>query len=379
MTDPYFSKRYQRQILLPGIGTEGQKLLQEAKVLVVGAGGLGCPALQYLVAAGIGTIGIVDGDTVDISNLHRQILYNVHDIDKLKAIVAKEKLEKLNPYCQIICYPQFLDKTNGWEIINTYDIVLDGSDNFATRYLVNDICVLQHKPLIYGAIYRFEGQVAVFNYSQKNNVFSAQYRDLFPDPPKPDEVQDCETAGVIGVLPGIIGCMQASEVIKLITQNGTPLVNRLFTYNMMTNQTTEIELEPTEEGLNAVPAGKEALENFDYGFNADCYRPIDAGIISIDSESFEILRNKNNIVIIDVREKDEEPLITLFDHAQIPLSEIMTGSGFITTGKDIVFFCQAGIRSKTAAAYLKEKFHLQQNIYNLEDGIIDWMMKFGKA
>ncbi len=376
MADQYFSQRYQRQILLPGIGTEGQRLLQQAKVLVIGAGGLGCPALQYLAAAGVGTIGIIDGDTVDVTNLHRQILYTNDDIEKPKAATAKEKLEKQNPGCNIIAYSNFIDKNNAWDLIEAYDIILDGSDNFATRYLVNDVCVLQHKPLVYGGLYRFEGQVAVFNYTDSNGVVSAQYRDLFPNAPEPGSVPNCADAGVMGVLPGIIGSMQANEIIKLITGIGKPLANKILTFNSLTNQTLEIELFPTKSGLEAVPKSREAIENYEYDFDCTCTNNTD--VQEIDAARFEILRKQKKITIIDVREEGEKPAVTAFDHLQIPLSKITGGADFIKTTNDIVFFCHAGIRSRTAAEFVLTKFHLPQNVYNLKNGIIEWLTIYGQ-
>jgi adenylyltransferase/sulfurtransferase len=228
-------ERYQRQMLLPELGFAGQQRLLAARVLVIGAGGLGCPVLQYLAAAGVGTIGIIDDDTVSMSNLHRQILYTVADIGRPKAIVAAERLQQMNPDIIIQPFLDRLDIEKALELFPLYDLVVDGSDNFPTRYVVNDICAIVNKPLVYGAISQFEGQVAVFNCPGKTGR-SVNYRDLFPHPPAPGEVRSCAEAGVIGVLPGIIGTLQANEVIKLITGIGSPLINQVLIYSALTNK-----------------------------------------------------------------------------------------------------------------------------------------------
>lgn len=360
--------RYQRQTLLPGIGKKGQQLLLNAKVLVVGAGGLGCPALQYLVAAGVGTVGIVDGDTVDISNLHRQPLYTSNDVGQLKAEIAKARLSALNEDCIIHAYPFYVHATNAFELFEAYDIIVDGSDNFATRYLVNDTCVLQKKPLVYGAVYRFEGQVAVFNCLQANGAYSAQYRDLFPNPA---DVPDCATAGVLGVLPGIIGAIQANEAIKLITHTGESSVNMLFTYNALNNQSFQLEFEPTATGRQAVPANRMALEARNYAI--DCATS-NVSIIAIDADKFEALITGNNISIIDVREPGEEPLLTDLIHQQIPLS--VFDATALHSDNDIVLICQSGIRSREAAKRVAAINKTERKIYTLEGGIINWLDQF---
>lgn len=227
--------RYNRQLILDQIGMEGQLELKNAKVLVVGAGGLGCPALQYLTAAGVGTIGIIDFDLVDLSNLHRQILFNHEDIAKNKATCAAEKLHILNPEINLISYPIQLEETNAKKIIAGYDIVLDGSDNFTTRYLVNDTCLLLHKPMVYGAIYKFEGQVSVFNY---NN--GPTYRCLFPE--NDATAPNCSEVGVLGVLPGVIGMYQATEAIKIILGIGQVLSGTLLQMNLLTHETIQLRI-----------------------------------------------------------------------------------------------------------------------------------------
>lgn len=219
--------RYNRQTILPEIGDEGQEKLKKSKVLVIGAGGLGCPILQYIATAGVGYIGIIDFDTIEIHNLHRQILYTENEIGKEKAIVAKEVVSKLNPLIDVVAVTEKLTIENASKIIAQYDVVVDGSDNFTTRYLVNDTCVTLQKPLVYGSILRFEGQVAVFNYNGSKNL-----RDLFPEIPDPKDVPNCNVNGVLGTLPGIIGTMMAHETLKLIMELPT-LNNELLLFNTL--------------------------------------------------------------------------------------------------------------------------------------------------
>jgi sulfur-carrier protein adenylyltransferase/sulfurtransferase len=220
--------RYNRHIIIPGFGLAAQQKLKAAKVLVVGSGGLGSPVLLYLAAAGIGTIGIVDFDVVDDSNLQRQVLFGVNEIGKPKVEAAKERLQALNPHLEFVLYNTQLTSQNALDIIKDYDVVADGTDNFPTRYLVNDACVLLGKPNVYASIFQFEGQVSVFNYNQANGEFGPNYRDLYPTPPPPGLVPSCAEGGVLGVLPGIIGSLQALEVIKVVTGVGEPLVGRVL-------------------------------------------------------------------------------------------------------------------------------------------------------
>lgn len=234
--------RYARHFSLPQIGEVGQMRLKKTKVLVIGAGGLGCPVLLYLAAAGIGHIGIVDDDLVDESNLQRQVLYSSADVGRPKVMVAKEKIVSLNPHIEIVTYQERLVRNNIMKIIADYDVVVDGTDNFATRYLVNDACVLAQKILIYGSISQFEGQVAVFNYPNAEGIRSANYRDLFPEPPAPDTVPNCAEGGVLGVLPGIIGSLQANEVLKIAAQIGEPLVNQIFLFDALSFNTRKLRI-----------------------------------------------------------------------------------------------------------------------------------------
>ena len=254
-------EKYQRQISLPKIGVKGQQQLLDAKVLVVGAGGLGCPALQYLVAAGVGNIGIVDGDVVSKSNLPRQILFYESDLGKLKVECAKEKLRHLNPSAIISIFPFYIDNMNAIDIIQNSDVIVDCSDDFATRYMLNDACVLLDKPLVYGSIYGEQGQIAVFNLKQEN-IFSTSYRDIFPHPPVKGEVPTCEELGVMGVLPGTIGVLQANEVIKIITNLENCLANKLFLFNLSTYESNTFEV--VKNSASNIPSTIVEFEQFDY-------------------------------------------------------------------------------------------------------------------
>lgn len=238
--------RYSKQLLLPEIGIKGQQKLKEAKVLVIGVGGLGCPVLQYLGTVGVGTIGIVDFDIVDITNLHRQVLYVIDDIGKGKAIIASEKISLANPTIKLESFNLKLDSSNAQEIITNYDIIVDCTDNFETRYLINDTCVLLKKPFVYGGIYKFDGQLSVFNYPLKDGSIGPNYRDVFPEMVQDEMEVNCAVSGVIGVVPGIIGTMQANEVIKMITGIGEVCYGKLLIYNSLNNTLSEIKINRKE-------------------------------------------------------------------------------------------------------------------------------------
>ena len=357
-------ERYRRQIKIKGFGEPAQQKLSNSKILVVGAGGLGCPALQYLAAAGVGTIGIVDPDVVELSNLQRQTLYNVSDIGRAKAETVSERLRLFNPEIQFHSYPIKLDSKNTIEIIDNYDVVLDATDNFATRYMLNDACVLLNKPLIYGAILSFEGQVGVFNLSCTHNRYSTNYRDLFPKPPLPSTVPSCNETGVLGVLPGIIGTMQAAEAIKIITGIGRPLYNKILSYNLLNNLFYEFEISPAKNIHAAIPQTKRDFENFDY----EWYCGTNKKSLEISVEEFEQLRTNKGITIIDVRETDELSRVDEFPFIQIPLSRFEKEIGSFVNDNPIIIFCQSGKRSLNAAQMVKEKFN-NCDVYSLKGGI----------
>ena len=362
---PY--ERYHRQMILPGFGKEVQQRLSDAHVLVIGAGGLGCPVLQYLAAAGVGTIGIVDGDTVSLSNLHRQVLFHTSDIGKNKANVAAVHLQKLNPEIKIIAIPENVNNQNLLQLVAAFDIIVDGTDNFATRYMINDACVLKSKTLVYGAVSRFEGQVAVFNAFIETDKRTTNYRDLFPEPPKENEILNCAEAGVIGVLPGIIGNMQANEVIKLITGLGNSLTDQILTYNALTNQVYTVNIPFKQKPSTGIPQSEEAFRKMDYIFL--CSSPLH--INEIDAEVFDKLIAEHDIDVVDVRELHEMPVVDEFKHYHIPLINIINEYPQLKNNR-VVVFCQSGKRSLQAAQLLSAEFGTNKTVLSLQGGIIAW-------
>ena len=344
--EPLERKRYIRQIILPEMGLTGQEKLKAAKVLVIGAGGLGCPVLQYLVAAGVGTIGIVDDDTVDITNLHRQILYSADDIGKGKAETAARKMSVMNPYINLTPIPVRLDELNAAEIIANYDLVIDGSDNFPTRYLANDVCVELNKPLVFGSILRFEGQVSVFNY--KNGP---TYRCLFPEA---EEGDNCEVAGVIGILPGIIGTYMANEAIKVICGIGAVLSGKLLILNALNNETNIFSFNKATTSTSSTISKRTSNEK---GTNISSEE--------ISFNDFEKLK-PDETLLIDVREEYEfeEDFV---GGINIPLPELPENLTKMPADKTIVFYCRSGVRSLMAANILK-KNHFEGKSYWMKEG-----------
>jgi len=368
MSSQNLYERYHRQIILPEFGEQGQQKLISAKVLVIGAGGLGCPALQYLTAAGVGTIGIVDDDIVALNNLHRQVLYSVNDIGLSKAKRAAHILLQLNPEIKIISYNERLVTQNALTLIDDFDIIIDGTDNFSTRYMINDACVLLNKPLVYGAISQFEGQVSVFNPQPINGSNEAvNYRDLFPDPPKDGEVLNCAEAGVLGVLPGIIGTMMANETIKLITGIGEPLINQLLTYNALNNQVYILNLSARKETRSLIPKTEKEFLQIDYEWL--CASPVQQA--EVDSDIFNGMVSKGNIDVIDVRELHEMPAVNEFNHIRIPLAQLADNISLIKSDT-VIAFCQSGKRSLQAARILSGIFGDRKKIYSLRGGITEW-------
>lgn len=354
--------RYARHFVIPGFGREGQAKLKQGRVLVVGAGGLGCPLLQYLAAAGVGKIGIVDYDRVDISNLQRQILYGTQDVGRLKAEAAKEKLLALNPHLDIQTYTVALNSTNALALFADYDIIADGTDNFPTRYLVNDACVLSGKVNVYASIFRFEGQVSVFNLPGADGQRGHNYRDLYPAPPPPEMVPNCAEGGVLGVLPGIIGCMQAVEVIKVLTGLGDPLAGRLLLFDAAAF-TSRVMKFPQD------PANK-ITELVDY--ELFCGTPLEGAtpVPGITAAQFDEMRQAGqNFQLIDVREPaeyEQEHLNGLL----IPLGQLESKLELIGRDHPIVVHCQSGKRSMQAARTLLE--HGFREVYNLTGGMNAW-------
>lgn len=357
--------RYNRHIILSEIGQKGQDKITKAKVLVVGAGGLGCPVLQYLTAAGVGTVGIIDFDVVSPSNLQRQVLFGTSSLGQNKGIAAKKRLQDLNNTITIHAHPEKLTHKNALELFKTYDIIVDGTDNFSTRYLINDASIITNKPLVYGAIYKFEGQVSVFNYQN-----GPSYRCLFPNPPKEGTIPNCSEIGVLGVLPGIIGTMQANEVLKIILGLGNVLSGKMLCYNALTTQTTTLNINKSETEINKVLEG---AANFQNTFTASSCTFL-APEISID-EAFK----KKNTQFIDVREYKELPKIEALKPTLIPLSKFENNLDKINPEKEKIIFCQTGIRSKTAVSILQRR-HIN-NSYSLKEGaseILEYMKQLHK-
>jgi sulfur-carrier protein adenylyltransferase/sulfurtransferase len=367
MDNTQLYQRYQRQVILKEFGEEGQQKLLQAKLLVIGAGGLGCPALQYLAAAGVGTIGIVDDDVVALDNLHRQVLYSVNDIGLSKAETAAKVLRRLNPEVKISFYNERITNQNAFRIISEFEIVIDGTDNFSSRYMINDACVLLNKPLVYGAVSQFEGQVSVFNLRREANNEPVNYRDIFPQPPKEDEVLNCAEAGVLGVLPGIVGTMMANETIKLIVGIGEPLVDQLLTYNALTNEFYKFSLTSRKETRSLIPENGIEFLKTDYLWLCSSA----ASQSEIDTDTFNSLLEKENIDIIDVRELHELPEANEFSNIKIPLALLADNTSLIQS-ETVIAFCQTGKRSLQAASILSAIFGDKKKVFSLKGGIAEW-------
>lgn len=353
-------KRYARHLAIPGFGPEGQKRLKRSKVLVIGAGGLGSPVLLYLAAAGIGQLTIVDFDEVDISNLQRQVLYTEADLGKPKATAAAKRLKALNPQIKIEAVIAPFSSENARELIRSADLVIDGTDNFPTRYLSNDACVLEGKPLVYGSIYRFEGQVSVFNLERKNGERGPNYRHLFPTPPPPELVPNCAEGGVLGVLPGIIGSMQANEAIKVLAEVGAPLDGKLFLFDAATLFSRTITIK------NNPDIRIEELIDYEQFCNPASSTPLP----SITVDKLAQWKNTNHPhQLIDVREPYEYKISHL-DGLLIPLSELEKRQEELSKELPVVLYCRSGQRSARAVQQLQKAGF--SNLYNLEGGILEW-------
>jgi adenylyltransferase/sulfurtransferase len=336
-------ERYSRHLKLEGFSEEAQLKLRSSKVLVVGAGGLGCPALLYLAAAGVGTIGIIDDDQVSASNLQRQVLFNSEDIGETKVIAAEKKLKLQNPFIKIEAYSQRVTKENALSILKDYDVILDGSDNFATKYLLNDACVILNKPLVFGTIHKFQAQVSVFNYKD-----GPTYRCLFPEAPEEGEMPACGEVGVLGVLPGITGTWQAAEAIKIITGIGESLSGKLLSFNLLTNETFCFEFETQKENKKIKTLG-------DYELNC-----------ANDSLSYEKLmeiQRKKNVQLLDVRAKKEYEEKNL-NGINIPITELENRISELDPARVTVVHCKSGTRSKKAIQIIKDHYP-QIEIYDL--------------
>ena len=352
--------RYNRNIIIPEFGIEAQKKLKAAKVLVIGSGGLGSPLLLYLAAAGVGTLGIVDLDVVDDSNLQRQVLFGVQDIGTPKVEAAKIRLKQLNPHIKIKTYNTQFTSKNALEIIKDYDVVADGTDNFPTRYLVNDASVLAGIPNVYASIFQFEGQVSVFNYTDKNGTKGPNYRDLYPTPPEPGLIPNCAEGGVLGVLPGIIGSLQANEVIKVITGVGEPLSGRFFVFYALTFETRTLKITKRANSTEI----KELIDYEQFCGISAIEKPVKE-ISTLELENW--ISYGEDFQIIDVRETSEYEQINIGAHL-IPLGEVIARNHEIEREKKVVIHCRSGARSAKAIRQLEEIGF--DNLYNLKGGIL---------
>ena len=348
--------RFSRHLILPEVGMEGQKRLKGASVLCVGTGGLGSPLLLYLAAAGVGRLGIVDFDVVDHSNLQRQVIHGTSWVGKPKIESAKARIHEINPHCQVDLYETALTSENALEIIRPYDIVCDGTDNFPTRYLVNDACVLLGEPNVYGSIFRFEGQATVFNLDAE----SPNYRDLFPEPPPPGLVPSCAEGGVVGVLPGIIGVIQATEAVKIITGIGTTLSGRLLLFDALKMSFRELKLRPSPER----PVIDKLIDYQEFcGVGGTAPGQEEAGAvetISVGELKTLLDSGGDDIVLLDVRMPQEAEIATIPGAVLVPLDQIENGTAIeqvreLTAGKRLYAHCKLGGRSAKALIALKRE------------------------
>jgi len=374
--DIQFSKaelaRYDRHIIIPEFGLAAQQKLKAARVLVVGSGGLGSPLLLYLAAAGVGTIGIVDFDVVDDSNLQRQVLFGKDDVGRSKAQAARNRLESLNPHIEIRLHETRLTSENALEIVKGYDVVADGTDNFPTRYLVNDACVLLGKTNVYASIFQFEGQVSVFNYTDGQGFLGPNYRDLYPTPPPPGLVPSCAEGGVLGVLPGIIGSIQALEVIKVVTGVGEPLSGRLFSFDALSFQNRTFNLKRRADNpLNG--QNPSITQLIDYEFFCGLKTPVVEKPIKeisvLEYLNWQTFGEKHQL--IDVREPHEYAAANIGAEL-IPLATVAENADRFSRETKVVVHCRSGVRSAKAIRELEEKFGFE-NLYNLQGGILAYL------
>ena len=364
-------KRYSRHLIIPDVGMTGQKRLKNAKVLVVGAGGLGSPALLYLAAAGVGTLGIVDFDVVDESNLQRQIIHGVSDIGKPKAESARNSIQEINPYVEVVLHEERLDSDNALDIFRPYDLIVDGTDNFATRYLVNDACVLLNKPYVWGSIYRFDGQASVF-WAE----YGPCYRCLYPEPPPPGMVPSCAEGGVLGVLCASIGSIQVNEAIKVIDGIGEPLVGRLMIYDAleMNYRTVKVRKDPECPVCGKNPTITELIdyEAFCGAVSEEAQEAVQGSTITA-KDLKNMMDNGDNIFVVDVREPNEYEIVSIPGATLIPKGEFLSGAALekLPQDKRIVLHCKSGARSAEALAVVKDAGF--SDAVHVGGGVLAWV------
>src|SRR6516225_9044212 len=359
--------RYSRHLIMPEVGMEGQQKLKAARVLCIGAGGLGSPLALYLAAAGVGTLGIVDFDVVDFTNLQRQIIHSTGDVGRPKLDSAAEKLKAMNPFLNIRTFETRLSSENALELFKEFDLIADGTDNFPTRYLVNDACVLTGKPNVYGSIFRFEGQASVFATEQ-----GPCYRCLYPEPPPPGLVPSCAEGGVLGILPGLVGVMQATEVIKLILGAGEPLIGRLLLVDALGMKFRELKLRknPDCPACGTHPTVKELIDYNEFCGIRGEEKPVSSGVPEIQVEELKRrLDSKEDIFVLDVREPHEYQICNIGGYL-IPLNDLPKRVHELDSSRDIVVHCKLGGRSAKAVAFLQQAGFTK--VHNLAGGITAW-------
>jgi sulfur-carrier protein adenylyltransferase/sulfurtransferase len=364
-------RRYSRHLIIPDVGKTGQRRLKNAKVLVVGAGGLGSPALLYLAAAGVGTLGIIDFDVVDESNLQRQIIHGQSDIGRPKAVSAMESIREVNPLVNVVLHEERLDSDNAMQIFGPYDLIVDGTDNFATRYLVNDACVLLGKPYAWGSIYRFDGQASVF-WAE----YGPCYRCLYPEPPPPGMVPSCAEGGVLGVLCASIGSIQVTEAIKLITGIGEPLAGRLMIYDAleMTYRTVKVRKDPECPVCGKNPTITELIDYEEFcGVVSEDAQQAAAGSTITATELKGMLDREEDIFLIDVREPNEYEIVSIPGAVLIPKGEFLSGAALerLPQDKRIVLHCKTGVRSAEALAVVKDAGF--SDAVHVGGGVLAWI------
>lgn len=362
-------ERYSRHLIIPEFNIEGQRKLKQAKVLVVGSGGLGSPLLLYLAAAGVGTLGIVDFDVVDDSNLQRQVLFTQADVGKPKVEAAAERIKALNPHINVLTFNTKLTSENALDIVADYDVVADGTDNFPTRYLVNDACVLLNKVNVYASIFRFEGQLSVFNLPRENGR-GPNYRDLFPEPPPPGLVPSCAEGGVLGVLPGILGSLQANEVIKVISGVGDPLDGRLFIFDAASFETRTLKLARNPKNpLNGDHPTQTSLIDYDQFCGIEAPKKTANEVKEVAPDQYASwVENGESVTLIDVREPFEYAIANMGGEL-IPLASVVESAARIPRQGKVVIHCRSGVRSARAIQQLESE-HGFDNLYNLKGGIL---------
>ena len=362
--------RYSRHLIMPEVGMEGQRKLKAASVLLIGAGGLGSPLGLYLAAAGVGRIGLVDFDVVDFSNLQRQVLHGTPDVGRPKLLSAKDRLQAINPEVQIDLYETRLTSANAMEICRPYDIIIDGTDNFPTRYLVNDVCVLQGKPNVYGSIFRFDGQASVFA-----PPAGPCYRCLYPEPPPPGEVPSCAEGGVLGILPGLVGCIQATEAVKLILGKGSPLIGRLLLYDalQMKFQEFKVRRNPRCPICGDRPTITELIDYEQFcgtrGQESPDMTPNSALEITVE-ELKNRLDRKEDVFILDVRNPEEYQICSIPGSTLLPLPQLGQRFGELDPNREIIVHCKSGMRSAKAQQFLRQQGF--RDVKNLKGGILAW-------